>query len=154
MSKLDRRIDNINLESQVLLPTPAEIKAVRPGGETAKQTVIEGRRAIRAILDREDNRLFVVVGPCSIHDPTAAREYAVRLRDLADELSDTLLLAMRVYFEKPRTTVGWKGLINDPALDDSFRIEEGLGLARELLLFTLKQASACLFGGFLIAAIL
>ena len=143
MNEPDERIDNLNLESQVPLPTPAEIKAARPAGEAAKATVIEGRRAIRAILSREDRRLFVVVGPCSIHDPVAAREYALRLRSLAEELSDTLLIVMRVYFEKPRTTVGWKGLINDPALDDSFRIEEGLGLARDLLLEIAELGLPC-----------
>jgi 3-deoxy-7-phosphoheptulonate synthase len=90
---------------------------------------------IRAILERRDPRLFVVVGPCSIHDVKAAREYADRLKRLSDEVSSTMMLIMRVYFEKPRTTVGWKGLINDPDLDDSFHIEKGILLARELLLY-------------------
>jgi 3-deoxy-7-phosphoheptulonate synthase len=96
--------------------------------------VLKGREAVRDILDRRDSRLFVVVGPCSIHDVKAAREYAGRLQALADRVAPTLKLIMRVYFEKPRTTVGWKGLINDPDLDDSFHIEKGILLARELLL--------------------
>ena len=101
----------------------------------AADTVLKSREAVRAILERRDPRLFVVVGPCSIHDVAAAREYAGRLKALAERVSSTLLLIMRVYFEKPRTTVGWKGLINDPDLDDSFHIEKGILLARELLLY-------------------
>jgi 3-deoxy-7-phosphoheptulonate synthase len=101
----------------------------------AADTVLRGRESVRAILERRDPRLFVVVGPCSIHDVTAAREYADRLKALADQVAPTVLLIMRVYFEKPRTTVGWKGLINDPDLDDSFHIEKGILLARELLLY-------------------
>jgi 3-deoxy-7-phosphoheptulonate synthase len=96
--------------------------------------VFEAREVVRAILERRDRRLFVVVGPCSIHDAAAAREYAGRLKELATRVESTLLLIMRVYFEKPRTTVGWKGLINDPDLDDSFHIEKGIHIARELLL--------------------
>lgn len=96
-------------------------------------TVANGRQVVRNILDGKDHRLFVVVGPCSIHDIKAAHEYADRLKGLAAELSDTLFLVMRVYFEKPRTTVGWKGLINDPYLDDSFKIQDGLHIGRQLL---------------------
>lgn len=129
-------INNVNVASQELLPTPEQVKAALPLSATAERTVREGRAALRRILAREDPRLFVVVGPCSIHDVGAAREYAARLRRLADEVADSLLLIMRVYFEKPRTTVGWKGLINDPFMDDSFHIEKGLYLARELLLHT------------------
>ncbi len=92
-------------------------------------------KSSRAILERRDSRLFVVVGPCSIHDVVAAREYATRLKELASRVESSMLLIMRVYFEKPRTTVGWKGLINDPDLDDSFHIEKGILLARELLLY-------------------
>lgn len=127
-------INNVNVTAQELLPTPAQVKNALPLSAKAGQTVIRGREALRRILDREDHRLFVVVGPCSIHDVEAAKEYAGRLRRLADEVADTLLLVMRVYFEKPRTTLGWKGLINDPFMDDSFHIEKGLYLARELLL--------------------
>jgi 3-deoxy-7-phosphoheptulonate synthase len=96
--------------------------------------VLAGREAIRNILDDKDRRLFVVIGPCSIHDPKAAMEYADRLKKLAGRVKETLFLVMRVYFEKPRTTVGWKGLINDPRMNDSFHIEEGLKLARKVLL--------------------
>ena len=89
--------------------------------------MLRNRRILQNIIDARDPRLFVVVGPCSVHDVAAAMEYAKRLKPLADALSDTLVLVMRVYFEKPRTTVGWKGLINDPDMDDSFHIEKGIG---------------------------
>ena len=128
-------INNINILSQEVLPTPEQIKAQLPLTPQAQETVIAGRETIRRILDRQDPRLFIVVGPCSIHDLHAAREYARKLKALADELSDTLFLVMRMYFEKPRTTVGWKGLINDPLMNDSFHIEKGLYIARELLLY-------------------
>jgi 3-deoxy-7-phosphoheptulonate synthase len=130
----DKQLNNVNVLSQELLPTPEEVKRALPLSERAEKTVLGGREAVRRILDREDHRLFVVIGPCSIHDLKAAREYAGRLKKLADEVSDTLLIIMRVYFEKPRTTVGWKGLINDPYMDDTFHIDKGLHLARELLL--------------------
>ena len=128
------RIDNVNVLSQDLLPTPLQVKAALPLGAAAKRTVLAGRQAVMRILDRRDPRMFIVVGPCSIHDLKAARDYAVRLKTLSEAVDDTLLLIMRVYFEKPRTTVGWKGLINDPDMDDSFQIAKGLHLARELLL--------------------
>ncbi|MDO8705786.1 MAG: 3-deoxy-7-phosphoheptulonate synthase [Sulfuricaulis sp.] len=127
-------VNNLNVLSQDLLPTPQQIKTALPLTEDAQRTVLRGREAVRRILDHQDHRLFVVVGPCSIHDIPAAKEYAARLKRLAEEVGDTLYLIMRVYFEKPRTTVGWKGLINDPFMDDSFHIEKGLYLARELLL--------------------
>jgi 3-deoxy-7-phosphoheptulonate synthase len=129
----EKQVNNVNVLSQELLPTPEEVKRALPLTARAEQTVLAGREAVRRILDREDHRLFVVVGPCSIHDLKAAHEYAGRLKKLAEEVSDTLLIVMRVYFEKPRTTVGWKGLINDPYMDDSFHIEKGLFMARELL---------------------
>ncbi|QNM98953.1 3-deoxy-7-phosphoheptulonate synthase [Chitinimonas koreensis] len=116
------------------MPSPAELRERLPLSERAAATVQAGRRVLRDILDRSDPRLFVVVGPCSIHDPAAGLEYARRLRRLADELGDTLFLVMRAYFEKPRTTVGWKGLINDPDMDDSCRIADGMALARRFLL--------------------
>ena len=97
--------------------------------------MFQSREIVRAILERRDPRLFVVVGPCSIHDVAAARDYAKRLKQLATQVESTMLLIMRVYFEKPRTTVGWKGLINDPDMDDSFHIEKGILIARELLLY-------------------
>jgi len=128
------RLENLNIETQQLLITPEQLKARLPAAEEVRESVQAGRQAVRDILDRRDHRLLVVVGPCSIHDVDAAREYAERLRRLAAEVSDSLLLVMRAYFEKPRTTVGWKGLINDPDLDDSFRIDEGLVLARQVLL--------------------
>jgi 3-deoxy-7-phosphoheptulonate synthase len=134
MSKNPHRIDNINVASQDLLPTPRQVKDELAAGEAAANTVLEARRVVRNILERKDPRLMVVVGPCSIHDVGAAREYAERLKSLSDELAGSLFILMRVYFEKPRTTVGWKGLINDPDLDDSFKIEKGLRMARQLLL--------------------
>lgn len=128
------RLENINVAAQDLLPTPAEVKSRLPAGDDAADFVLSSRRAVQAILDRADPRLFVVVGPCSIHDLEAAREYAQRLHTLAARVADTLVLVMRVYFEKPRTSVGWKGLINDPFMDDSFHIEEGVVRARHMLL--------------------
>jgi 3-deoxy-7-phosphoheptulonate synthase len=133
-SRLEPLLDNVNVEAMVEIPSPGDVQERLPLTDAAARTVLEGRKAIRAILDRRDPRLFVVAGPCSIHDPKAALEYARRLRALAEEVSETLVLVMRVYFEKPRTAVGWKGFINDPDMDDSFRIEEGLLRARELLM--------------------
>jgi 3-deoxy-7-phosphoheptulonate synthase len=130
----DTGLENVNVVALDLLPTPAEIKARLPLREPARSKVLEGRRAVEAILDGRDPRLFIVVGPCSVHDLELAREYARRLKSLSDEVRGTLLLVMRVYFEKPRTSVGWKGFINDPYLNDSFHIEQGLALSRELLL--------------------
>lgn len=127
------QVDDLNIESQTLLITPRELKAKLPLTDSARKTVATGRNAVRDILDHKDHRLFVVIGPCSIHDVKAAHEYADRLKALADEVSDTLLLVLRVYFEKPRTTVGWKGLINDPYMNDTFKIEDGLHIARQLL---------------------
>ena len=134
----NNELHNTNMASQELLITPQELWQAQPMSETVKNTVADSRGAIQNILERKDHRLFVVVGPCSIHDPVAAMEYARRLQALARELSDTLYIVMRVYFEKPRTTVGWKGLINDPHLDDSFKLEEGLQLGRKLLLDILE----------------
>lgn len=127
-------VDNLNVLAQELLPTPAEVKSKLPLREHARDTVVCGRQVVKDILEGRDHRLLVVVGPCSIHDTVAANEYANKLKALHDEVADSLFIVMRVYFEKPRTTVGWKGLINDPCLDDSFRIEEGLYKARALLL--------------------
>ena len=130
----NRATDNLNILGMDPMPTPDEIRQRLPIDDDARATVLAGRAAICKILDRRDHRLFIVVGPCSIHDPKAALEYAHRLQMLAREVEDTLLLVMRVYFEKPRTSAGWKGFINDPYLDDSFRIDEGMIRARELLL--------------------
>ena len=129
-----QRTENLNIAAVEPMPTPEEIHHRVPISDAAAATVVGGRRAIEAILDRSDPRTFVVVGPCSIHDPVAGIDYARRLKALADEVADTLLLVMRVYFEKPRTTTGWKGYINDPRMDDSFHIEEGMQKAREFLL--------------------
>lgn len=130
----DKRVDDLSIDSIVPLITPKELKQKRPISEEAVASVQKGRQAIRDILDRKDHRLFLVVGPCSIHDVDAAIDYAARLKELAEKVDDTLYLVMRVYFEKPRTTVGWKGLINDPYMNDTFKIEEGLELGRNLLL--------------------
>ncbi|SEP12981.1 3-deoxy-7-phosphoheptulonate synthase [Aquisalimonas asiatica] len=127
-------VDDVNVVSQELLPTPEEVHRHLPLTESARDTVIVGRKCVEEILDRKDPRIFMVIGPCSIHDVEAARDYARRLKALADEVKDTIFIVMRVYFEKPRTTVGWKGFINDPHMDDSFRIDEGLHNARALLL--------------------
>ena len=132
-------VHNVNVASQDVLITPAKLKTALPMSEDVQRTLAGSREVIQNILDRKDHRIFVVVGPCSIHDPQAALDYACRLKALADELSDTLYIVMRVYFEKPRTTVGWKGLVNDPHLDDSFKIEEGLHISRRLLLDILEM---------------
>jgi len=129
----ETRLTNVNVVSQDILITPEQLKKDIPLTELARESVIEGRETIKNILDRKDNRLFVVVGPCSIHDVEAAKDYAQRLKALSEKVSDTLYIVMRVYFEKPRTTVGWKGLINDPHLDDTFELEEGLHIGRQLL---------------------
>jgi 3-deoxy-7-phosphoheptulonate synthase len=125
----DLRIKNI----QVVLP-PVAIREKYPLTDRARQTVIEARRDIENILDSKDDRLLVVTGPCSIHDPKSALEYATKLSDLRERFRDTLHIVMRMYFEKPRTTVGWKGLINDPYLDQSFDINDGLRIGRKLML--------------------
>jgi 3-deoxy-7-phosphoheptulonate synthase len=127
-------IENSNVSSFAQMPTPAELHARLPLTELAFGTVMKGREALRNILDRNDKRLFVVVGPCSIHDPEAGLDYARRLKQLQAEVADTMLLVMRVYFEKPRTTTGWKGYINDPDMDDSFRVDAGMEKARQFLL--------------------
>ena len=127
-------VENLNVESQEVLITPAQLKQEIPMSDAARESVTTGRETIKNILDRKDHRLFLVVGPCSIHDVDAAMDYAKRLQALAEKVSDTLYVVMRVYFEKPRTTVGWKGLINDPYLNDSFKIQEGLHIGRKLLL--------------------
>jgi len=137
------RLYNVNVAAQDLLPTPEEVKSRLPVSEAAEASVLAGREALRGILDRRDPRLFVVVGPCSIHDVEAALDYAGRLRRLAEEIADSILVVMRVYFEKPRTSVGWKGLINDPRMDDSFHIEEGLDKARGLLLRLAEMGLPC-----------
>ncbi len=127
------RTENLNVVGVDHMPSPAEIKARVPMTERAAESVLAGRRALMDILDRKDPRLFVIVGPCSIHDPVAGLDYARRLRKLADEVRETTHIVMRVYFEKPRTSTGWKGFINDPRMDDSFHIEEGMERGRRFL---------------------
>ncbi len=129
------QIYNTNVADERVLISPAELKKHLPNTPEGEELVWQARQTIKNILARKDHRLCVVVGPCSIHDVEAAKEYAERLKKLHDELSDSLYIVMRIYFEKPRTTVGWKGLINDPYMDDSFRIEEGLHKGRQLLLW-------------------
>jgi 3-deoxy-7-phosphoheptulonate synthase len=126
--------DNLRIRGIVEVTPPAGIAQELPLTETVARTVFDTRRQIKDILHGRDDRLLVVVGPCSIHDPKAALEYAGRLKAQRERLADRLLIVMRVYFEKPRTTVGWKGLINDPDLDDSYHINKGLRLARKVLL--------------------
>lgn len=125
---------DLNVVELVRLKPPRALKDELPMTEASNRTVVEGRKTIRRILKREDPRMLVVVGPCSVHDPKGALDYARRLVKLRDELQDRLFIVMRVYFEKPRTTVGWKGLINDPHLDGSYDIEFGLRQGRRLLL--------------------
>ena len=129
-----KNTENLNVDTFDTMPTPEEIHARLPISDKATKTVTHGRTVLRKILDRQDPRLFVVVGPCSIHDPVAGLDYARRLKALADDVGDVLQIIMRVYFEKPRTTVGWKGYINDPFMDDSFRVDIGMQKAREFLL--------------------
>lgn len=125
---------NLHVDRFEPLPSPAEVLAAQPLSEALAAHVAEARETLRAVLAGDDPRLVVVVGPCSIHDPDAAMEYAHKLRALQEEVADTLYLVMRVYFEKPRTTVGWKGFINDPRLDGSCDMRGGLVAARQLLL--------------------
>ena len=127
-------IENVNVLEFDPMPSPEDIHARVPLSKSAVATVMQGREALRNILDRKDPRIFVVVGPCSIHDPEAGLDYARRLKVLADKVSDTMLVVMRVYFEKPRTTTGWKGYINDPLMDDSFQVDVGMERARKFLL--------------------
>ena len=127
------RTDDLRIEGLSPLLPPAILMEEIPLSERASETVASGRTAVVRALRGEDHRLIVVVGPCSIHDPAAALDYAAKLKPVAAELAGELLVVMRVYFEKPRTTVGWKGLINDPDLDGSFRINKGLRIARKLL---------------------
>ena len=130
----DRRIEDLNIANQQVLTSPEDLKNQLPTTSMIADGVMQARQTIKNIVDGKDHRLFVVIGPCSIHDTEAALDYGRRLALLADELKDTLYIVMRVYFEKPRTTVGWKGLINDPHLDGTFDIETGLHIGRKLML--------------------
>lgn len=126
-------LENINIESVTPLASPREMKAAIPHTPGSLSRVEHGRETLERILDGEDPRLITVVGPCSIHNLEAAEEYARKLKALADEVSDSIYVVMRVYFEKPRSSIGWKGLINDPYMNDTFHIEEGIRMARHFL---------------------
>ncbi|MDJ0880971.1 MAG: 3-deoxy-7-phosphoheptulonate synthase [Gammaproteobacteria bacterium] len=130
---LKDRLNNIHISAEKVLITPATLRQEIPVSEHGLSVIQKSRQDIANIVNHDDHRLLVICGPCSIHDPHSALEYAQRLKRLQTELADTLYIVMRVYFEKPRTTVGWKGLINDPNLDGSFNIEAGLRIARDLL---------------------
>ena len=127
-------VHNVNIIDEKLLLTPKALKAELPLSKGLKQQIEKSRKIVSDIIHKRDPRQLVVIGPCSIHDPISALEYAKKLKILSDEVSDKLYIVMRVYFEKPRTTVGWKGLINDPNLNGTFDIEKGLRVARKLLL--------------------
>lgn len=127
-------LNNVHITDEQVLMTPEQLKAAFPLSLQQEAQIADSRRTISDIIAGRDPRLLVVCGPCSIHDPETALEYARRFKALAAEVSDSLYLVMRVYFEKPRTTVGWKGLINDPHMDGSFDVEAGLQIARKLLL--------------------
>lgn len=141
---MQRPLDNQHIIEIKPLPSPREIKAKLPITDQAAALVVETRKAIRNILHGQDReRLLIIVGPCSIHDPEAAYEYAAKLKPVADALRDRLLIVMRTYFEKPRTTVGWKGLINDPHLDGTCDIATGMELARTILLKINQSGMPC-----------
>jgi 3-deoxy-7-phosphoheptulonate synthase len=133
-ASLNRQVDDVRIKDIFELAPPSHLLREFKPNDAVEQLVFDTRREIHKVLHGADDRLVVIVGPCSIHDKKAALEYAKKLKVLRDELAKDLVVVMRVYFEKPRTTVGWKGLINDPFLDGSFKINEGLRLARELLL--------------------
>jgi len=125
---------NINILGSELLSTPEQIRSELPMSPAAEATVLRARKTLQDILDGRDHRLFAVIGPCSVHDSKAAMEYADRLAKLAKDIQKQIFVLMRVYFEKPRTTLGWKGLINDPDIDDTFQMEKGIRIGRKLLL--------------------
>ncbi|KZN15226.1 3-deoxy-7-phosphoheptulonate synthase [Marinomonas sp. TW1] len=130
----NKRLEDLNIASFDSLVTPSELKQALPVSDIVSNHVAESRDTIKNIMDGKDHRLAIVIGPCSIHDPEAALDYAKRLKLLSEKLDDTLYIIMRAYFEKPRTTVGWKGLINDPNLDGTFDIDKGIRIGRKLLI--------------------
>ncbi len=140
---MQSKIHNVNVVSKTVLPTPAEILSELPVTPELEAEVLQHRQTVKDILDGRDPRLLVVIGPCSIHDIDAAHEYAAKLAKLAEQVKDTIYVLMRVYFEKPRTTVGWKGLVNDPDMDDSFHVEKGIRMARQLMLDLTKMGLPC-----------
>lgn len=129
----DKRIENINIGIEQPILAPNELKRIYPLSQKMIETVSLGQQTVKNILNGTDKRKLMIVGPCSIHDIKAAKEYALKLKAIADKYADTLYIAMRVYFEKPRTTVGWQGFINDPDMDDTCKVDKGLKLSRELL---------------------
>ncbi len=131
---MPRDIYNVNIENQVPLVSPRELKEEYPVDDALVQSIVDGRETVSRILNHEDDRFLVITGPCSIHDPAAAIEYARKIADLREKYSDSLYIVMRVYFEKPRTSLGWRGLIVDPYLDGSYNIHEGLAEARRLMI--------------------
>ena len=128
------RTDDLRIIETQELSTPGEVRRELPVLDTSAKMIMDSRKIIENILEEKDDRIFIVIGPCSIHDPIAAMDYAKRLKKISSKLSKNLFIIMRVYFEKPRTTIGWKGLINDPMLDGSFKINEGIRIGRKLLL--------------------
>lgn len=130
----DSRLEDLNIASLTPLVTPQALKQELPVSQAVREQIAQSRDVIKNIMDGKDHRIVVVIGPCSIHDTDAALDYARRLKDLSAKVSDSLYIVMRTYFEKPRTTVGWKGLINDPHLDGTFDIDKGMRIARRLLL--------------------
>jgi 3-deoxy-7-phosphoheptulonate synthase len=134
MMRNTMRLSDLNIEDYQVVITPTELKEELPLPESVRELVARSRQTVKDVLDGTDQRLFAVIGPCSIHDTELALEYGKRLKALADKVAGDIFVIMRVYFEKPRTTVGWKGLINDPHLNDSFDIETGLRKARKLLI--------------------
>ena len=128
-------INNVHISSEKVLVTPEELKLEIPLSQAAYHYVLNARKTVADIVHKRDSRVLIVAGPCSIHDIESAKEYALRLKKLHDELSDEFYILMRVYFEKPRTTIGWKGMINDPDMDESFDVEKGLRQARELMIW-------------------
>ncbi|WP_196140228.1 3-deoxy-7-phosphoheptulonate synthase [Aliikangiella sp. G2MR2-5] len=133
------QVNNLNIVNEKILLTPENLKDRFPLSIESARFVAESRLSISNILAKKDHRQLAIVGPCSIHDIGAAKEYALKLKALSEKVSDELFVVMRVYFEKPRTTVGWKGLINDPHINNSFEVEEGLSIARELLIWLADQ---------------
>ena len=128
------KTDDLRIIETQELSTPEDVRKELPITELSAKTILDSRKTIENILDEKDDRIFVVIGPCSIHDPLAAMDYAKKLKKISQDVSENLFIIMRVYFEKPRTTVGWKGLINDPMLDGSFEINKGIRIGRKLLL--------------------
>ena len=130
---MSNKIHNKNIESEIVITSPIELKKTIPVSDKGKENILTSRITVDNIFSGKDERLMVIVGPCSIHDIGAAKEYALKLKSLQEEVKESVYLVMRVYFEKPRTTVGWKGLISDPDMDNSLDVEKGLRQGREFL---------------------